>query len=169
MMRIIAMAAALGLTACSGGGETEGNNNQVAPAANALAAPSNVAVPEPGGPADLASARATIERIYAAYATDTGPDLDSLFTTELTEAIARDSEMEDGGLSYDPFCQCQDFETLTHRIESVDADGDNDVIARVSVTNAGTPHRLTIRLARRGAEWKVADVQDGERSLLTPR
>lgn len=167
-MRMIAIAATLGLTACSGGG-TEGDNNLVAPAANAMAAPANVAVPEPGGPADLASARATIERIYAAYATDTGPDLDTLFTAELNAAIARDSEMEDGGLAYDPFCQCQDFENLTHRIESIDADGDNEVVARVSVTNAGTPHRLTIRLARRGAEWKVADVNDGERSLLTAR
>ncbi len=165
-MKKIAIAGALALSACSGGGSDEAN--QAAPAANAAApaAPANAAVPEPGGPADLASARATIERIYAAYATDTGPDLDTLFTTELTEAIARDSEMEDGGLSYDPFCQCQDFENLTHRIESVDADGENEVVARVSVTNAGTPHRLTIRLARRGAEWKVADINDGERSLL---
>jgi lipoprotein-anchoring transpeptidase ErfK/SrfK len=166
-MRTSAFAAILALSACSGGG-AEGNN-QAAPAANAVAAPSNVTVPEPGGPADLASARATIERIYAAYRTDTGPDLDSLFTTELNAAIAANSEMEDGGLAYDPFCQCQDFENLTHRIESVDADGDNDVVARVTVTNAGTPHRLTIRLARRGAEWKVADIHDGERGLLTPR
>ena len=163
-MKKIAIAGALALSACSGGGSD--GNNQAASAANAAEAPANASVPQPGGAADLASARAAIERIYAAYQTDTGPDLDALFTPELEQSIANHSEMEGGGLSYDPFCQCQDFENLTHRIESVDADGENEVVARVSVANAGTPHRLTIRLARRGAEWKVADINDGERSLL---
>lgn len=175
-MRKIAIPGTLLLAACSGGGSQAGNQaapaaNAAAPAANASAAnvSANAAAPAPGAPADLAAARAALERIYAAYRTDTGPDLASLFTPELDAAIARDSEMEGGGLSYDPFCQCQDFENLTHRIESVEAEGDNAVVARVAVTNAGAQHRLAIRLARRGADWKVADVHNGERSLLTGR
>lgn len=173
-MKKIAIAASLAAAACSDGGapandQAAGSQTAAAPANVSANSAANVAAPVPGGAADLAGARAAIERIYAAYRTDAGPDLEGLFTPELDAAIARDSEMEGGGLSYDPFCQCQDFENLTHRIEAVDAESENEVVARVSVTNAGAQHRLAIRLARRGAGWKVADVHNGERSLLAGR
>lgn len=172
-MKKIAIAASLAAAACSEGGAPANDRaaaNQAAAAvpANAANAAANATAPAPGA-ADLAAARAAIERIYAAYRTDAGPELEGLFTPELDAAIARGSEMEGGGLDYDPFCQCQDFENLTHRIDSLDAESENEVVARVSVTNAGAQHRLAIRLARRGADWKVADIHNGERSLLTGR
>ncbi|MEA3016651.1 MAG: hypothetical protein QOI38_1373 [Sphingomonadales bacterium] len=145
------------------------NRASVARAAAPPAAPQeNLAAADtaPAAPAnDLAGARALIARIYSSYAGGGGPDLEGLFTPELRAAIARDSEMEDGGLSYDPFCQCQDFEDFSHRIESVEPDGDG-AVARVAMSNMGQARTLVIRLVRRGGSWLVADVHNGESGLL---
>jgi hypothetical protein len=156
-MRIWICAAALALAACSGA-ETVGSNQ-------AGAAPSTNQVSPAAAPADLAGARALIDRIYAAYARGAGHDTATLFTPELQAAVARIGDADGGGLSYDPFCQCQDYENLSHRIISLDP-APGGAVARVEVTNMGEKLTLTLRFARRGESWQVSDIDNGERGLL---
>jgi hypothetical protein len=156
-MRIWICAAALALAACSGA-ETAGNNR-------AGTAPSTNLVSPASAPADLAGARALIDRIYATYARGGAHDTASLFTPELQAAIARTGDTDGAGLSYDPFCQCQDYEDLSHRIISLDP-APGGAVARDEVTNMGEKLTLTLRLARRGDAWQVSDIDNGERGLL---
>jgi hypothetical protein len=156
-MRIWICAAALALAACSGG-KTAANNQ-------AGAAPSANQVSPAYSPADLADARELIDRIYAAYAHGDPHDTAALFTPELRGALARMGDADGGGLSYDPFCQCQDYENLSHRIISLDPTP-GGAVARVEITNMGEKLRLTLRLARRGESWQVSEIDNGERGLL---
>jgi hypothetical protein len=166
-MRIWICAAALALAACSGGETAANNQAGAAPSTNnqAGAAPSTNQASPAYSPADLADARDLIDRIYAAYAHGDRHDTATLFTPELRGALARMGDTDGGGLSYDPFCQCQDYEDLSHRIISLDP-APGGAVARVEVTNMGEKLTLTLRFARRGEIWQVSDIDNGERGLL---
>ena len=148
--------------------ETEREGN-AAPTANAAvpAAAANAASPARTAPDDLAGARALIERIYGAYQGD-GPDVEAVMTPELRAAIARQSGTDGGGLGHDPFCACQDFGNFTYSIQSLEP-AEGGAVARVAISNFGEPGIVSLRLARRGSEWLVADVGEGEESLLRGR
>lgn len=120
----------------------------------------------PAAPADLSGARALIENIYSRYR-DSTKVLDVPFTPELEASI--DKQSDDGNLGYDMFCECQDPGDpgmLRHTIRSLEPTPDG-AVARVSFVIGGPPSTaLTIRLARRGTKWAVADVIGDDGSLL---
>ena len=156
-----AIVVVLGLVAACSGGEAEASgNNAIATQAGGKPA---AAAPASGAPADLAGARVLIDRIYSSYSGN-GPDTDGLFTSELETAIERQSD-PDGGLGYDVFCQCQDYGDTSYVIDSLVAEP-GGAVTQVTFTSFGEPVTVTLRLARRGGTWLVADVRNGESSLL---
>lgn len=118
-------------------------------------------------PADVSGARALLERHYAQYRDGASISMPP-YTPELVAAIRRTSGMEDGGLDHDPFCACQDFQNFTSRIESVEPTSDG-ARARVAINNMGDARTVVIRLVNRGGTWMIADVGEGEDSLLNQR
>ena len=158
----------LGLVAACSGGEAEASGNE----ANAIQSGGKpeAATPAPGPSipsADLAGARALVDRIYSSYV-GSGPETETApLTPELQAAIDRQSEPE-GGLGYDIFCQCQDFGETSYVIDSLVAEG-GGAVARITFTNFGERRTITLHLARSGGAWLVADVHNGESSLLRDR
>ena len=167
--------AVVGLTLSSACGREDAaatdSESEQAPAASIIAdePASEKAVPEAAAPKpDLAEARALIGRIYSQYASPP-KDVDIPFTPELDAAIEKLSGDDPTGLGYDIFCECQDPGDpgmLKHMIKSLEPTADG-AIARVSLAIGEPPSTdLTIRLARRGSKWMVADVSGAEGSLL---
>jgi hypothetical protein len=115
----------------------------------------------------LAGARTFIDKIYSQYR-DRSKEVDITFTPELNASIEKQSD-DPTGLGYDIFCQCQDPGDpgmLKHTIQSLEPTADG-AIARVSIVIVEPPGQaLTIRLARRGSKWMVADVINDGGSLL---
>lgn len=162
--------AALALTACGEAATTNNAATAKAPAGNVaveMAAVANAA--QPAAPqADLAGARALIDRIYTPYTRDEmGGDLGTVFTAELEQSIERQSD-PDMGLGYDPFCSCQDFGQFTYRIVSLEPNA-GGATAHVDRSNFGEASRVTLELAHRDGRWLIADIQDSDGSLLNRR
>jgi hypothetical protein len=136
-------------------GEPAANNssgaNSAAPAAASAPAPT----------ADLAGARRRIDTIYAPYTRGETGDYFRSFTPELNAAIDRAGE---GAIEVDPFCDCQDFERMTYRVDSLEPAA-GGAVARVAITNFGNSKTIVIRLVRGGDAWLVADVGEGANSL----
>lgn len=156
------------LSSCNrgGGNLTDGNAPATDGSINVV-----VRVPTIGGtnsaaPAapDLAGARALVEQIYQPYTRGETPRTGNLYTSELAIAIARQSDT-DTGLGYDPFCRCQDFDNFRYTIQSVEPRPDG-ATARIAFTNLGESHNVTLLLDHRVDRWLVADIQEGNDSLL---
>ena len=160
-----AVALLLGLAAACSGGEAEASGNEAAALRRGGKLQGAAPAPGPSNPsADLAGARALVDRIYSSYA-GSGPDTETApLTPELRAAIDRQSDPE-GGLGYDIFCQCQDFGETSFVIDSLVAEG-GGAVARITFTNFGERRTITLHLARRDGAWLVADVHNGESSLL---
>jgi hypothetical protein len=157
-----ALIAPLLASACNNGG-TANNVPEAAPApvANRVEPPAPQASAQP----DLEGARVLIGRIYGAYAAGRSPELGrGVYTPELQSAILRQSD-GDNGLGYDPFCRCQDYENFRFTIQSVERNG-GGALARVSFFNMNEHHVVTLQLDYRGDRWLVADIREGEQSLL---
>lgn len=156
--------------ACSRGdaGNDARANAAAHSAANAIAPmpPTPAAAPPaaPDEPQDLAGAWALVESIYAPYARGDTPRTGRLYTPELSLAITRQSDA-DNGLGYDPFCRCQDVQNFRYRIVSV-TPVPGGVTVPVSFENMGERHVVELVLHRRGTEWKVHDIREGTNSLL---
>lgn len=114
----------------------------------------------------LSGARALIDTVYSAYVRDEAPAIEGLYTVELLASMALESDMEDGGLGYDPFCQCQDFGDFSYTIESLEPTAEG-ATATVAFSNFGEPQTVRIELVQRDGEWRVGDIHNGETSLLT--
>lgn len=175
MLKISGVTLLAATASCSGQSGSAANTTNASAAATTNAAPmqkqgGNVTAP---AAADEAGARAFLANIYARYAPDAPEPQGNRpppppFTPELNEHIRRTSAMEDGGLDFDPFCQCQDYQNLTWRIETMTrtAEGFN---ARVAIVNMGDSRTIPIRLVHRGGAWLVADIGEGQDSLLNSR
>lgn len=115
----------------------------------------------PAPAADLAGARQRIDAIYAPYTRGATSLYVRHVTPELNAAIDGAGRM---GIDADPFCDCQDFDRLTYRVDALEPSAEG-AVARVAITNFGDSKTIVIRLVRRGEAWLVADVGEGADSL----
>ena len=167
-MRIIGTGTAMLLLAACGGG-AENNAVNAAPA-NATQ-PANVVAPAaanavaPAPTADLAGARALIDRLYTSYTRGEAPAMEDVYTAELERSVARQSDA-DNGLGFDPFCQCQDFENFRYTIQSLEPTA-NGATARLDIRNMTERFTLTLELRRNAqGRWQVQDIIGRNGSLL---
>ena len=119
--------------------------------------------------------RAFLERVYAQYRSPRFSPLEHperIFSPVLTAAIRRDQRLAKGEVGYldgDPLCDCQDYQRITLRIDSLRRPTRSTAAASVRV-NLGfdQPRRLRLNLVLTKAGWRVADVvgTDGH-SLLS--
>lgn len=131
-------------------------------AANAVA---NVAGPVKGGDDDKVAIQGVIDRIYAAYATPSGPLSDPPVSPDFKGALAAGGGGADR-FGYDPWCDCQDFDAAGFRYEvkgvAFAPDGDH---ARATVAlglgfEGGKPVRKWIDFVRTSRGWLVDDLSD---------
>lgn len=132
----------------------------------ALALPGAAQAAEPPG------ARAFVDSLYGKLGDDASADpsrakYKALFDSPLVEAMQANWDYEDkaqeiGVLDFDPFCQCQDNEGMTHRISAVSGD---DRAATVTVIDRWPPPAepaeiaVTFSLARGGPHgWRIRDI-----------
>ena len=108
---------------------------------------------------------AFVRRTYAAYADPNYSPLaqpEKLFSPTLAKAIRKDGgNGEVGYLDGDPLCDCQDFEQLSARIESVRRPGSRFATVSVHVTLGPKDSRnirLSMVLNRVG--WQISDIVD---------
>jgi hypothetical protein len=119
--------------------------------------------------ADTASARAFVERMYAAYADDStspaplGADAPSLFAPKLLALIRDDQRRERGEvglLDFDPICGCQDFQRLTVKAIHFQALAPGRLRATVNLVNDGQPKSIGFILVVQDGQWRIADVRE---------
>ena len=108
---------------------------------------------------------AFVRRTYAAYADrNYSPlaDPEKLFVPILAKAIRQDGGAgEVGYLDGDPLCDCQDFEHLAARIESIRRPGSRYALVRVHVTLSPTESRdLKLSLFHNRVGWQISDIVD---------
>ena len=166
IMAAAAVAAALLIQGCDRQPGNNANIDETAEGNFQVPRPANAAAPLPPAaptPAGLDGARALIDRIYTPYTRGQLMDAGGIFTPEM-EAAIQAASAEEAGLGADPFCQCQDFENLTYSIAALEPAPDG-AVARVAVRNLGESYVVPLGLVRRGEEWRVADVGEGEASL----
>ncbi len=115
-----------------------------------------------------------VRAIYARYVAGgpTGqppaPGQDPLFSRTLNALVAADVQAAKGevpNLNYDPFCGCQDQGEFVVTALAVAQADPNAADANISFTNAGQAKEMRLKLVREGANWKVDDIVDGDRSL----
>lgn len=158
---------ALLLAACNGG--TGSSNGTAAANAPAPAIDNRMedVTPPPAPPLpDLEGARVLIGRIYMPYTSGRTPDLRNVYTPELQRAIDRQDDGDGTGLGYDPFCRCQDFENFRYTIQSVERRTPTGAAARISIYNMNEHRIVTLWLDYRNDRWLVADIREGQESLL---
>ena len=115
--------------------------------------------------ADLDGARDLLDATYRPYTRgEISRAGGAPFTPELQAAIARQSDPV-AGFGADPLCDCQDFGDFRYTIRSLEP-VEGGALARVAINNFGEAKVITLRLARRGDAWQVADIGEGARSLL---
>ncbi|MEO8175578.1 MAG: DUF3828 domain-containing protein [Sphingomicrobium sp.] len=114
-----------------------------------------------------------IGRIYAGYRQrDYNPldRLDRLFAPELAAAIRTDrrlAKVEVGYLDGDPLCDCQDYQRISARVQSLSRPTARSASARVHVTlgpREANDVRLSLVLTRAG--WRIADVGSADSPSL---
>lgn len=128
--------------------------------------------------------RAFLEALYRHYPTadtpdgfdPTGGDAPKVFTSALAALIDRDRASaggEVGALDGDPLCDCQDDGGMTVDIGLVSRIGPESARAVVVLTfTAATPpeiRRLTVKLARTKAGWRIADIESPGETALRAR
>ncbi|MGH6978541.1 MAG: DUF3828 domain-containing protein, partial [Brevundimonas sp.] len=69
-------------------------------------------------------------------------------------------------LNYDPICACQDADGFALTALKMTPDGDRAASAEVTFTNHGQTQRQTLKLAKEGPMWRIADVIDGQGQSL---
>ena len=114
-----------------------------------------------------------LERTYLSYGS---PGFNPLehparwFTPTLTAAIREDERLAKGEVGYldgDPLCDCQDYDEVAMRVDSLRRLTRTAAIAKVRV-DSGISHsrdlRLDLRLTRAG--WRIADVVGADHHSL---
>lgn len=113
--------------------------------------------------APLASPAAFVERIYHADVADPTPfDEATIYAPPLLALIRRDAAIgqRDGGvniLDWDPLCSCQDEDGMEARF-SLRRTGAASAIADVRLAFPSDRRRLTLKLVRLPAGWRIADI-----------
>ena len=169
--RIIMTAAVLALTAaaCS-----PAEDKAPAPAEAPLAG--RAAIYAAGEQDAEAFARALYADAAAPVANDPAkatinPGRDPLYTRTLNALIGVDfreaqSRNEVPYLNYDPVCACQDAEGFALTALKMTPDGDKASTAEVTFVNHGQTQRQTLKLAKEGPMWRIADVIDARGQSL---
>ena len=99
------------------------------------------------------------------------PGRDPLYSRTLNALIGVDfREAEARGeapyLNYDPVCACQDADGFALTALKMTPDGDKAATAEATFTNHGQTHQQTLKLAKEGPMWRIADVVDAEGKSL---
>lgn len=113
---------------------------------------------------DEQAARAFVDRLYSAYTADGAPNYlgepETAFEPQLAAKIRAEIEEADRNGSMadigDPFCRCQDWDDVSHEINSLTVDGDR-ATASVTFTNFGESNTSTVDLVKTPAGWRVYD------------
>lgn len=91
------------------------------------------------------------------------PELAALFAKD-ARIVARTGDM--GVIDAVPLCSCQDDEGMRARSTVLRADASAATV-RVRLTfGGGEPTLLTLRLVRMPAGWRIADIGEGEGSMV---
>lgn len=168
-MRIVGTGLAFLLLAGCGG--TVANNvaatnvQDQAPVANQVPAANETNAAAPA--ADIAGARALIDRLYGAYARGESPAMEDVLTYELERALARTADPATGAVQ-DPLCQCDGPQNFRYTIQSLEA-APGGATARLEIENGGQRRALTLHLRPDGARWQIRDIVDTNGSLLNGR
>ena len=141
----------------------------------ALLAAVAAALPAASAAQDIVQARTFVERIYAAYGKEPGPDYlnaqaKAVFSPALLDLIkleaAHTPKGDVGALDGDPFCNCQDYEITGVRV-SVTPGGPGKACADVAFRNFKRKQTVTLDLVASGGQWRVDDIhEDGIPSLV---
>jgi hypothetical protein len=117
--------------------------------------------------------RAFVERLYAAYRSDTWSPLsrpERVFAPPLVAAIREERRLspdEVGFMDADPLCDCQDPSGMRSRIEAVSAPGPGTAIVRVTLRFGPADRRdLRLRLVRLASGWRIADISSADEPSL---
>ncbi|PQZ83281.1 MULTISPECIES: DUF3828 domain-containing protein [unclassified Brevundimonas] len=97
------------------------------------------------------------------------PGRDPLYTRTLNALVGADFHAAKGEvpyLNYDPICACQDADGFALTALKMTPDGDRAASAEVTFTNHGQTQRQTLKLAKEGPMWRIADVIDGQGQSL---
>lgn len=97
------------------------------------------------------------------------PGRDPLYTRTLNALVGADFHAAKGEvpyLNYDPICACQDADGFALTALKMTPDGDRAASADVTFTNHGQTQRQTLKLAKEGPMWRIADVIDGQGKSL---
>lgn len=168
-MRITCTGAVLLLLAGCGGAAPDNAGNAPAvstdptppaPAANQT----NAAAPA----AEIAGARALIDRLYGAYARGDAPAMEDVLTYDLERALARTADPATSAVQ-DPLCQCSErTQNFRYTIQSLELTR-GGATAQLAIANRGTNFALTLKLRPDGARWQIEDVINDNGSLLNGR
>ena len=97
------------------------------------------------------------------------PGRDPLYSRTLNALIGvdfREAKGEVPYLNYDPICACQDADGFALTALKMTPDGDRAALAEVTFANHGQTQRQTLKLAKEGPMWRIADVIDGQGQSL---
>ncbi|MFS0739185.1 DUF3828 domain-containing protein [Brevundimonas sp. 3P9-tot-E] len=89
--------------------------------------------------------------------------LNALIGVDFREAQSRD---EVPYLNYDPICACQDADSFALKTVTMTPDGPQAATAEVVFTNHGRERRQTLKLAKEGPMWRIADIIDDKGKSL---
>ena len=133
------------------------------------------ALPAASNAQDLVQARAFVERLYAAYAREPGPDYlnrqaKAVFSPALLTLMKREAEQtpkgEVGALDGDPFCNCQDYKITGVQVV-VTATSPGKARAAVAFRNFDQKQTVTLDLVATAGQWRVDDIhEEGIPSLV---
>ena len=168
LRRLAAIGLLASIAACSGGAGAADDNGTAARVQNVVAppagSPENANKSAAGAAPDRAAVQPLIDRIYGPYVRgELEGTPDDVQTAGLTAAFARITEADE--LEADPYCECQDFEHFSYRIASIEPSARGATV-RVAISNFGEAKTIVLSLAQEGGQWRVADVGEGDQSVL---
>jgi len=102
-------------------------------------------------------------------ATAITPGRDPLYTRTLNALVGADFNAAKGEvpyLNYDPICACQDADGFALTALKMTPDGDRAALAEVTFANHGQTQRQTLKLAKEGPMWRIADIVDAKGKSL---
>ena len=123
------------------------------------------------------SAEAFIRGVYARYAGAHGAGVatdarggGAVYSRDMLNGFAKSSSAAKGDIGpidYDPICSCQDVKDVRLTTISLLRSDESSALVRVSFTNEGEQHGVTLTLANTPRGWRIADIQDRNvRSVL---
>jgi len=168
LRRVVAIGLFASIAACGGGAGAADDNRTAARVENAVAfpaaSPANASKSAAGAAPDRAAVQPLIDRIYGPYVRgELEGTPDDVQTAGLRAAFARITEADE--LEADPYCECQDFEHFSYRIASIEPSA-SGAIVRVAISNFGESTTIVLHLAQEDGQWRVADVGEGDQSVL---